>query len=401
MDKHNILFVHHGVGIGGASVSLNSILAKLDQNIYNSAVLCIHDGKHIKLFKKNCSKVYLDKRIKDLPYTTGGMISLNNPFSFFKIFYYLRSILLLKSWFTRIDPEIVHLNSSCLSAAAIAAKKLDIKVVWHIREYILDGYCKIARNFHSWIGRNYVDAIIAITKFDGEKVGCHEKTTVIYNYVDFNEYDKELHKNRERVNSEYNVCLLGGISKIKGTLEFVKSFGLVNTHVKRMKYYIVGHDGKGVTITTKNKIKSFVLQIFRIKTYSQKIHEVIKKYPEGSITLTGVKDDVPEFLSKMDLLVFPSTVPHFGRPIIEAWAMGLPVIASDFGENEEIIEDGVDGILVSPNDVDALSKAIIKIGVDRNFAFRMGEAGRKKVKESFNEAKNYKKIEKIYDNLYQ
>jgi len=77
------------------------------------------------------------------------------------------------------------------------------------------------------------------------------------------------------------------------------------------------------------------------------------------LRLTGECDDMPAALSLADVVVHASTRPEaFGRVVIEAQAMGRPVIASDLGGPVETVEDGITGWRVPPGDADALAAAI-------------------------------------------
>lgn len=99
---------------------------------------------------------------------------------------------------------------------------------------------------------------------------------------------------------------------------------------------------------------------------------------------------VPAHLDACDILVVP-TVPasdgsqFFGSPtkLFEYMAMARPVIASRLGQIEEVIEDGENGLLVEPGDVDALTQAIERLSVDRDLRARLGAAARKKAIERY------------------
>ena len=77
------------------------------------------------------------------------------------------------------------------------------------------------------------------------------------------------------------------------------------------------------------------------------------------LRLAGECDDMPAALMLADVVVHASTQPEaFGRVVIEAQAMGRPVIASDLGGPVETVEHGVTGWRVPPGDADALAAAI-------------------------------------------
>ncbi|MCK8784945.1 glycosyltransferase family 4 protein [Roseomonas sp. NAR14] len=79
----------------------------------------------------------------------------------------------------------------------------------------------------------------------------------------------------------------------------------------------------------------------------------------GRVLLTGGTDDMPAALAMADVAVNASTDPEaFGRTVIEAQAMALPVIATDHGGARETVEEGVTGWRVPPGDVPALAAAL-------------------------------------------
>jgi glycosyltransferase involved in cell wall biosynthesis len=94
----------------------------------------------------------------------------------------------------------------------------------------------------------------------------------------------------------------------------------------------------------------------------------------GQMRFAGILDDVVPLLASADALVFPAAVPHFGRPLIEAAAMGLSAIASSLGSASELVVDNVTGQLVPPSNPSALAQALLALLNDPQRAATMGEA---------------------------
>jgi phosphatidyl-myo-inositol alpha-mannosyltransferase len=97
------------------------------------------------------------------------------------------------------------------------------------------------------------------------------------------------------------------------------------------------------------------------------------------IVLVGAvpNDDLPPFEAAADVFVAPSVGGEtFGVVLVEAMAAGLPVVASDIPGYDEVLEDGVEGLLVPPRDPAALAEAVSRILDDAELAKRLGEAGR-------------------------
>ncbi len=92
---------------------------------------------------------------------------------------------------------------------------------------------------------------------------------------------------------------------------------------------------------------------------------------------------LPQYYARADLLVLPSRRESFGLVVAEAMACGLPVVATTAGAIPEIVEDGVTGVLVPPDDPEALASAIAALLDDPELMRSMGVNGREKVVSHF------------------
>ena len=93
----------------------------------------------------------------------------------------------------------------------------------------------------------------------------------------------------------------------------------------------------------------------------------------NSVVFTGFRRDTPQMMAMMDVVVHASTTPEpFGRVIIEAMAVGRPVIATRPGGPAEIIEDGETGFLVEPGDPGAIADRVLELFSDRDRAAAVG-----------------------------
>jgi glycosyltransferase involved in cell wall biosynthesis len=113
----------------------------------------------------------------------------------------------------------------------------------------------------------------------------------------------------------------------------------------------------------------------------------------------GFRTDIPEILAQLDILVVPSLQEPFGKIIIEGMAMKKPVIASNVGGIPEIIVDGQTGILVPPENAEALRQALESLLENRDMRKKMGIEGRKRVEQMFSIDKNVRQTEQIYGRL--
>ncbi|MGA2284813.1 MAG: glycosyltransferase [Dehalococcoidia bacterium] len=108
---------------------------------------------------------------------------------------------------------------------------------------------------------------------------------------------------------------------------------------------------------------------------------------------------VPDMLARMDVFAMPSTWEGFGVAALEAEAMELPVVASNVHGIPDVVEDGVSGILVPPKDVDALSRALLRLLRDGEERRRMGRAGRELVACRYSWTDSTRRMEALYEEL--
>lgn len=105
------------------------------------------------------------------------------------------------------------------------------------------------------------------------------------------------------------------------------------------------------------------------------------------LILTGMRNDTPDLFAAMDLFTLPSYREGMPRTIIEAMHMARPVVATDIrGSREEVVPE-VTGLLVPTRDARALEAAFMRLVLDPALRWRMGEAGRARALELFDEAK--------------
>jgi len=97
-----------------------------------------------------------------------------------------------------------------------------------------------------------------------------------------------------------------------------------------------------------------------------------------NIELTGWVDNLGDYLAAFDLFVFPSPKEALGSTLLDAMQFGLPIVASDVDGIPDIIEDGTNGRLVSPEDADALYAAIEQLVRDPDAIAMMRESNREK-----------------------
>lgn len=96
---------------------------------------------------------------------------------------------------------------------------------------------------------------------------------------------------------------------------------------------------------------------------------------EGRVSLVGHRQDVLDWINALDIFVMPPRADGFSLVFVEAMACGKPVVASRVGGIPEAVVEGQTGLLVPPEDPQALARAVIRLCADPQEAARLGQAG--------------------------
>jgi glycosyltransferase involved in cell wall biosynthesis len=132
------------------------------------------------------------------------------------------------------------------------------------------------------------------------------------------------------------------------------------------------------------------------------LHELSTLEGSRVIRICDFKDaDKASIFDALDVFVLPSVGESFGIAYLEAWMCGKPVIGADIGPTRDVIHDGVDGVLVKPNDSTALAENIIALLSDPLRREQMGQSGRKKTLARFTWERIIDKMEHIYRDVVE
>jgi glycosyltransferase involved in cell wall biosynthesis len=103
------------------------------------------------------------------------------------------------------------------------------------------------------------------------------------------------------------------------------------------------------------------------------------------VRLLGMREDIDALYSAMDVFALASYREGFPRAAMEATAMGLPVVATDIRGCRQVVDPGVNGLLVPVRSPESLAAAIQQLGADARLRAKMGSAGRQLARDRFDE----------------
>lgn len=121
---------------------------------------------------------------------------------------------------------------------------------------------------------------------------------------------------------------------------------------------------------------------------------------EQTVLLIGRRDDVPDVLAASDVAVQCSDWEGSPLAVMEYMAAGRAVVATRVGGVPDLIEHGVHGLLVEPQDPPALAAALAELLRDPERRARMGEAGRERQRAEFDLGVMVRRVEELYEELY-
>ena len=399
-----ILYIHHGGGIGGAPLSLLYLLRQLDRHRFEPIVVTLKPGPVVDLYRAEGIETHVETGISDFSHTNlewyGGREWWRLPGKVLRI---VPSIMRTREVIRRLAPDIVHLNSSTLAPCAVACAYERVPVVWHIREPLAQGVFGLRRALIRRVIDRVAARVIAISQYDADQLTPSDRIRVIYNFVDFGQFDRKL--SGEDVRREFGisdhapvVVMLGGVARPKGTHTLIRSVREVLKEAPDTVFLIAGPPpSQGETIGWKAAAK-FILGADR---YARTVQREVETLGDAGsrVVFTGIRQDIPKILAASDVLVFPSSVPHFARPILEAGAMAKPAVASDLGGPRELIVHEETGILVPANDAHALAQTLVDVLTHPERAREMGEAAYTRARRLFDAETNAAATVAVYDEL--
>lgn len=183
--------------------------------------------------------------------------------------------------------------------------------------------------------------------------------------VDLSRFERIVRK--RNANAPFIISMVGRITALKGHRYFIQSIAQVIRSHPYINVRIIGDSPKGK------------------ESYRNELEVLVKRLGlEKHIEFLGNRDDIPDLLAQSDLLVLSTiTQEAFGRVILEAQAMGTPVIATKVGGVVDIIDHDQNGLLVMPKDVDGMAKAITRMITHPELSVKFADAARQKIEEKF------------------
>ena len=401
-----LMITHSSHHVGGGSLSTKFLLEGIDQAQFDYSIACIFPNADlVRLYELPGVRSFYWPGISLFSHTTGEWYSLGNPFDILRLlknlYHFWPSVRATEKLVRSEKAPVVHVNSLSLVPSAIGVKRAGAKLVWHVRESVHPGHFGLRRFLVRSLVMRLADEVIFIAEDNRKQLVDHAKGVVIPEPVEEDRYHPDVDGKGVRRElglspSDRVLLFMGGMSRIKGAPVLLKTLQEVRRHLPELKVIIAS----GLAPQSASRIARLARKILPLLGAGTERQIFTRLYTEGKmeeyVTLLPFRNDPERLIAASDLVVFPSTEPHFGRPVVEAGAMAKPVVASRIGGVEEAVEEEATGLLVPPNDPVKLAEAILRVLTDPSLARRLGMGGYKRYQERYQSQLSTRATEEVY-----
>jgi glycosyltransferase involved in cell wall biosynthesis len=344
----------------------------VETHVYNIAEKLVEKGHEVTVYTSDLLRDNPQIRLRNVKDKVNGIRI--RRFKAFKLLPKIEASTVMPSMITALLKEkadIIHAHGYHYFPAyltALARHITGIPIVLTTHTGPESTMLTLSKLYDQTIGKfvlKTTDQIITLTKREAKyltSVGAKfEKISVIPNGVDTDLFSRRTdgYSFREKYGIVGNIILfVGRLSKVKGLNYLIDAMPEILKETPDAILVIVGSD-------------------FGVKTELRR--RVKQLYIEKKVLFTGplFGDELVDSYAASDLFVLPSIVESFGLVLLEAMAMGKPVVATNLGAARNLIQNGVEGLTVKPRRPDQIAKAVISLLKDRNLASKMGDINRK------------------------
>lgn len=359
-----ILHLNHAAYIGGAEVALVNLLTLTDRRRY-APVVFAPPGELPQQIERD-----LQIRCAPIPALPG----LNRR----TLPRFLARLPLLLVRIARERPALIYANTNFAALySGIIGNALRVPSLAHIRD--IEPLGRMARRLVR-LNTRLIAISGAVRDYLIAEGMPPQRIARVYDGVDLRQYQP---KRAEKAGTGVIIGIIGQLGERKGHLILLDAMrGLIREHAD-LRLWIVGKE-----------------PAHGAERYADRLREYVARHGlSGHVEFLGFRADIPDVLAQIDLLALPSLQEPFGKIVIEAMAMEKPVAAARVGGVPEIVEDGRTGLLVPPQDADALRHALDRLIRDPDLRERLGVAGRMRVERHFRLERNVRETEAIYEEM--
>jgi len=377
MSKLKVLQIHTMPVITGSGITTILIMTGLDRKKYDVEFACAPGGPLVNEVVKQEIKYHPIKHLVQRISIIQDLLALAEL-----------------TWLMKKQRyDIIHThNSKAGFIGRLAGKIAGVRIIVHnIHGFAFHEFEKPPRRklfIHlERFAAKFTDKLITVSEPLREwglklAIGNPEKYVTIYSGIDLEKFDVniDIKEKKLRLGIEPEDKVIGVVSKLwegKGHECILQAARDVIDQVPDVKFVFVGEG------YLRKKLESLARKLDL----------------SDHVIFTGFRTDIPEITATFDIALLASFFEGLGRVLLEAMALGKPVIASRVGGIVDVVDDGKTGILVSPGNSASLAEAMIRLLRNDGLRIRMGNAGRARIDAKFSAKTMINQIQMVYNEL--
>lgn len=384
-------FVEVTPHMGGVEFSTLYLAQRLDRSRWCPFVICPEDGDLPQRCRESNIEVEIVPRSRFFSTSTSiAERRIVNPIAFgLNAAAVIGSARSLTEFLDRRRPALV-VTKGLLSHfyGGLAARLAGVPCIWHVQDRVSERAGPLFQWMLAVAGRILADEIIvdaASIKKQFRPFVAPERISVIWNGVDTDEFTprRDASSVRKGWNADKDDLLIGVVGRLtpwKGQRILVRAFAAIARQFPRSRLIIIGSP------------------LFESDGYEQQLKaDVTRLGLNGRVTFEGFRWDLPEVLNALDLVVH-TALEKDSSPlaVVSAMAAGRPIVCTRVDGIAEMFEEGVDGLLVPPGDVQALANEISRLLKDGDMRSSLGQAARRKAERELNLDKFASQCEQVF-----
>jgi len=365
-----ILIVRIGGGFGGAEIYNLNLIEGIGRFFPKTEVFSVTNlPDFAKELERRKAEVFI------LPVWSGEIGTKKDLLKFLPhfpqyLFYFLKTIFSLRK--EKIDIVCLQGTTEKLVLTPIF-KILRLSVIWlEHGPFFAFEKTTLVKVWYKWASR-LVEKIITVSKDSQknlEENGIKNPICILTGIAG--------KKKKKKKSKELVVGFSGAICWEKGIRDFIETAFVVGKEIKNVKFLLVG-DGSQLS-------------------WAKKAVKVLGM--EKNFVFPGWQKNVDSFLEKMDVFFFPTRhLEGLSLALLEAMAMGIPIVARDIGGNRELVTKGKTGYLFKEESSEEVAKMIAGLLKNTQKRKAMREASRKRWEKYFNEERWIKKMYKVFEGV--
>jgi len=395
-----VVYLDHTAKWSGGEIALLRTLEALDRRRVTPVVLVAEEGPfadRLREIEIETHVLPLSGKARDVRKDTlGGGALLRHAGAGAALFRYAFTV---AQFARKRGASILHCNSLKSDLyGALAGRIAGIPVIWHIRDHIDPSYLpgpavRVLRALVRWAPRYVLtNSESTLEKLFPDPVDRERqrktRASVAYDGLADREFTTPAPILQKGWKHEVpRIAVVGRFVAWKGQHIFLEAASKLL------------QPGDNETGSIQAEFVLIGKALFGEEEYEAELKRLAEPLGE-QVTFLGFRSDIPELLRSMDIFVHTSITPEpFGQVVIEAMAEGIPVIATDGGGVQEIVEDGISGWLTPMGDADALATALRTLLEDPVRAHNLACAGHTRVRAAFTAARTARTVESVYDDL--